>query len=291
MKIFFANDRKEVTMGGGFIFAQNFLKSMQAFVDVEVIDTPVGADLCFIPSPTMMTDKEKFEYVKEHKIPVVLRLDNMPRNSRNRGSGSSRVLKYATQAKAIVYQSQWAYGFLFPFIKKNKGCINDRVIYNGVDTELFRPDGAKIANPKGHYPVVIYSRHNRDELKNWPVCWYWYIELQRKYPNAKLLLLGRFADDLVEYNFDFFDDENIEYLGAISDRERYATILRSGDIFFAPYDYDACSNAVLEARASGLKVQTRPDATGGLPEILNPNLDISLARMGREYYNLFKEIV
>lgn len=140
-------------------------------------------------------------------------------------------------------------------------------------------------------PIVLYSRHNRDEVKGWHIAWYWFVEFARQHKNPALWLLGQYSPELQEYNFDFFDGEDVKYFGDVSDRAEYAKILRSADIFYAPYDYDACSNAVLEARASGLKIITRTDPTGGIPELLDPNLDISLERMGKEYFDLFTKIL
>lgn len=304
MKIFVANNYSDKTMGGGFVFAHNFVDAMLAH-DVEFTDTHLDADIVFIPAPTMLNDKEMANQILASKKPIVLRLDNAVRDSRNRGTGMSRMLKYASSASAIVYQSQWAKSFLHPWLEKEaapawyrhneeKGKpVDVRVIVNGVDTNLFHPSKSEDdrVRKERKEPIVLYSRHNRDEVKSWHIAWYWYVEFARQHKNAALWLIGQFSPELVQYNFDFFANEEIKYWGAIDNREQYAKVLRTADIFYAPYDYDACSNAVLEARASGLQIVTRPDPTGGIPELLDPELDISLERMGQEYFDLFTSLL
>lgn len=291
-------------MGGGFVFAHNFVDAMRPF-PVELVDTHLDADIIFIPAPTMLNDKELANTLIASKKPIVLRLDNAVRDSRNRGTGMSRMLKYASAASAIVYQSNWAKSFLHPWLAKEAAAawyrhkeetgkeVISQIIINGVDTGVFHPS----ENPDERVrrdrkdPVVVYSRYNRDEVKSWHIAWYWYVEFARQHRDAALWLIGNFSPELAQYNFDFFANETIKYWGAIDDRGEYAKILRSADIFYAPYDYDACSNAILEARASGLKIVTRPDPTGGIPEIVDPKLDITLERMGKEYFDLFTSLI
>lgn len=304
MKIYIASSYKEKSTGGGFVFQHNFAMIMSR-MGVDITDTHMDADIFFIPGPTMLNDKELFNDLVSRKKPIVLRVDNAVRDSRNRGSGMSRMIKYASAASAIVYQSNWAREFLGPYIykacagawwrfrKEHDLAVINQIILNGVDTNVFYPsqDQDQRVRRDRKDPVIVYSRHNRDEVKGWHIAWYWYVEFARQHKNAALWLLGQFSPELQEYNFDFFDGETVKYWGDISDRTEYAKILRSADLFYAPYDYDACSNAVLEARASGLKIVTRQDPTGGIPEILDPLLDVSLERMGREYLALFNDLI
>lgn len=306
MKIYIASEYKDKKSGGGFVFTHNFAMIMSR-MGVDIVDTHMDADIVFIPGPTMLNDKELFRDIQARKKPIVLRVDNAVRDSRNRGTGMSRMVKYASAASAIVYQSHWAENFIGAYLDKQckpafirfqeenpaRRLVERRVILNGVDTHVFFPSQNQDERVRRDRkdPVVIYSRHNRDEVKGWHIAWYWYVEFARQHKDAGLWLLGQFSPELQEYNFDFFDGEYVKYWGDVTDRDEYAKILRSADIFFAPYDYDACSNAVLEARASGLKIVTRPDPTGGLKEVMDPNLDVSLERMGREYLDLFNYLL
>jgi glycosyltransferase involved in cell wall biosynthesis len=241
------------------------------------------ADICLVAGVTMVT-RETIDKIKGLGKKLVVRLDNVPRNSRNRNTGTSRLKEFSQKANAIVWQSEWAKWYLQDFIAK-PGLI----IYNGVDTEVFGPDGDKY-DFKGK-PVFLYSRFNRDETKNWEVAWYEYQLIQRANREAKLVLVGNFSPEQMEYNFDFFRGERFEYLGIVDNQKEMAKIMRSCDYFLATYFNDCFSNTYLEALCSGVKL-TRISKTGGTSEMLGlwetrGREFFSLKRMVEDYLNLF----
>lgn len=284
LNLFIAKD-SEQQYGGGFSFIGNFRSGMAGYF--TEVDTPEKADVCLLPSSSMV-HPTTVERIEKSGRPMVLRLDNIPRNSRNRNTGTSRLIKYARRAKLVIFQSEWAKGYILPTLAKNNVTAPHRVIYNGVNTGIFNTRGPE--PKKGRY---LYSRFNRDETKNWHVVWYEYQMIHRRWEQdggdkPELWLVGAFSDELREYAFDFYNGEDVKYLGIAGSPQQYAQYLKSCETVLAPYYNDACSNTIVEAFCCGRSVDTLGFGhTGGTPELFNLNqqgFDWSHTRMVQEYY-------
>lgn len=233
-------------VGGGWTFA-NYLARL-GHEDYE------KAKIYFICSPTM-AQRDEVERAKADGKKIVLRIDNAVRNSRNRNTGMSRMYDFAQMADLVIYQSKWARDYLYPFTKKD-----GPVILNGVDTNLFKPT-KKIENS------YIYSRFNRDETKGWEVARYWF---SQNSANSKLWIVGNFSPELIEGNFDFYMEENYQFIPTMR-HEDYASLLNTMENFVYTYYNDAMSNSLIEALWSGCKI-VGPEyfrRTGGAPEIFD----------------------
>ena len=147
MRIYIVNQSKQ-KYGGGFTFIRNLKYGLKR--KVIFVDKWEEADIVFIAGATM-ADKEVVENAKKAGKRLILRVDNIPRNSRNRNTGTSRLEKYADLADRVVYQSKWAREYVKPLIKKE-----GQVIYNGVDLEIFNPDGFE--QPKNKDVVYLFSQ-------------------------------------------------------------------------------------------------------------------------------------
>lgn len=303
MKIFIANDSQQ-SLGGGWSFLRNF----QAGVHNAklAIFTPLmkDADVVFLPSSSMVKS-ETVEAAEQLGKPIVLRIDNIPRDSRNRNTGTSRLLTYYEKAKGVIFQSKWAtdwVGDWLQYASKGQPPLQS-IVYNGVDTSIFNPDGARLEK---RAPVYLYSRYNRDETKNWHVVWYEYQMIHRyakqlDKPIPELWLVGQFSPELLTYDplgirsFDFFRGEVVQYLGVVQNADEYANYLRTADYLLAPYYNDACSNTIIEAFATGVAVETLGYGhTGGTPELFRlqeSGFDWSQERMAKEYINLMESVV
>jgi glycosyltransferase involved in cell wall biosynthesis len=279
MKISLVCDSKQ-KLGGGFTFRRNLAKGLKQ-LGHDVIEDYRTADVVVVSGVTMV-DRATIKDIKTRKIKLVVRLDNVPRNSRNRNTGTSRLRDFTILANAVVYQSEWAKEYLVPFINR-EGAI----IHNGVDTDIFYRKGSKI-DFKGN-PVYLYSRFNRDETKRWENAWYEYQMIQRRNPKAKLVIVGNFSPDMVQYNFDFFMGENYEYMGIVDSQERMAQIYRSCDYLLATYYNDCYSNTYCEAIACGCQLY-RPDMSGGTPEVIEQGV-ISLEEMAEKYVLVFEDVL
>jgi glycosyltransferase involved in cell wall biosynthesis len=168
-------------------------------------------------------------------------------------------------ADLVIYQSEWARNFLMPFTGKD-----GKVILNGVDTARFCQRGTP---PDDSY---LYVRSSRDEGKQWVMAWYWFVN------NPGVLeIVGKFSGENLDWGFDFFNGERFRFMGEqtympdVYNRNRY---------FLYTYLNDACSNTLLEARASGCEIVDVYGMlqTGGAPEIMACE-DISVERMISDY--------
>jgi len=283
MKIYIANESKQ-KIGGGFTFLRNFIKAMKD--KVEFVENAEDCDIYFIAGATMVSKESVYE-AKQIGKKIVLRIDNAVKDSRNRGCGMSRMKAIAQKADKLVYQSKWSRDYLSSYLDKNGA-----VIRNGCDTKIFNLDGLKLE--RGGKKIYLYTRFNRDDTKNWHEAWYEFQKIHKSIGNAELWLVGQFSPELVEYGFDFFNGEQVNYLGVIEDEELMARIYRTANVLIFPYYNDACSNTLIEARCCGTKIFMTPSgATGGTPEILHkddPLVDFSLDKMADKYLKLFEEI-
>lgn len=277
MKIAIPSDSKQ-SLGGGFTFRRNLIQALGS----DFTESIREADVVLIPSSTMIVP-ETFNAIKGLNKKVVLRIDNIPRNSRNRNTGTSRLLKYAGESDAIVFQSEWARKYLSPFLKRTGS-----IIYNGVDTSIFNKHGDSY---NFGYPTYLFSRFNRDETKRWEKAWYEFQMIHRRTPESKLKIVGNFSQEQIDYNFDFYSGENVEYLGVVDDPKEMAKIYRGCQFFLATYYNDAYSNTYCEAMACGVQL-FQPSMTGGTPEIIeNFGKGVrSIQDMAQDYLSLFKSL-
>lgn len=272
--LYYIPQHSEQSIGGGWTFIKNFVKGMSPFGWTRTNDWR-DADIVLIAGATM-TNRDEIEAAKAAGKPIIFRVDNVPKDSRNRGTAIPRMRDFAKLADVVVYQSEWAAMFADPI------CGKGAVIYNGVDTTIFSfdPESERSGD-------CLYIQYSRNENKRWEEAWYRFHMLHRNSPNLTLHLVGQFSPEVSGNNFDFWNDERIVYHGIIDDQKQLADIMRSCSVLFFPAFADAAPNTVLEARACGMVI-AGVNEVGGTKEMLNPDLDISLDRMCQEYDSLFK---
>ena len=258
MKIYIAK-HEPGRIGGGWSFMDNLASGIS-----DMVSNYENCDIFFISSPSIIQRDEVVKAKADGKK-IVLRLDNVIRNSRNRNTGMTRMKDFCEMADLVIYQSQWAKDFLMPYTK-----TDGVVILNGVDTDKYSPDN------KGADDSYLYVRSSRDEGKQWIMAWYWFVNNP-----GKLEIVGKFSPDNLEYNFDFYNNERYTFMG---EQRNMPDIYRRNKNFLYTYLNDACSNTLLEARASGCNIIDVFGMlqTGGAPEIMACE-DISLNRMCSEY--------
>lgn len=267
--------------GGGWTWVSNALKCLPTTNYRDAL-------VYLIPSPSMVS-KEEVDQAQADGKKIVLRLDNIVRNSRNRNTGMSRMKRFAEQADLIVYQSQFAFDLLAPYIQK-EGVI----ILNGCDQSIFNPEGRQESTTAKY----MYSRVNRDETKNWEMARIYFQHVSLNQEDTKLHIVGHFSPELVEYNFDFYMNENYQYWGIMKDPQSLAQIYKDTDYFIYTYFNDACSNSLIEAISSGCYIADPYGmlATGGAAEILNSyklfgEEFLGLERMGKQYKEAIAKIL
>lgn len=285
MKIHIANQSKQ-TLGGGFTFLRTFEKYAKRD-GIEFCDFQKGVDIFFISGATMVT-RDQVQAAKDLGMKIVLRVDNIPRNSRNRNTGTSRLKDFAAMADLVVYQSNWAKNYIGPFladVDKSHG----PVILNGADEEVFNTNGAH--QPQDGSPQCMFIQYNRDETKRWHETWYDFQMLSRKDKNAHLWIVGNFSPENIEYKFDFYMGEKYRYVGVLDNPNDIAEYLRATHTLFIPYFNDACSNSLIEARLCGVK-NILCNETGGNPEIMSADLeDLKASNMVKRYLNEISKIL
>lgn len=290
-----------IDVGGASTFNRNFIKAITPF-GFNVVD---GGDyeILFITGATLASRDEVLEAKKQGKK-IVLRIDNILEDSKNRNTGMPRLRDFAELADKVVYQSKWANNIMKPYAGDGE------VIYNGVDTDIFYPRKEKKIwlNTR-----ILYCKYSRNEVKNWHYVQYFWREYNLESKDDVLVLAGKFSDITQKINnpFEFHNGEKWEYRGLLNPNQ-LADVMRGCDVAYLPYSFDACSNTILEAQACGLPVIY--DNTGGTREIVTfgksqgtlPVDDVSeavtlhssfkfdnfkeywgLKRMGEEYNNLF----
>lgn len=277
IKIYNPN-KSEQQMGGGWTFRSNLEMSLKD--RITFVDNWQDCDIFLISSVTIV-DKTEVHQAKAAGKKIVIRVDNMPRMSRNRRMHPhERMREFACMADRIVYQSKWSMNWIGSYIGFPEKSL---IIYNGVDTKTFYK---KPENKKG-YNIFLVIQYNRDENKRIPEALDMFTKEWLKDKRSKLIIIGRFSPEIVDANFDFFREEPYEYLGVIQNREELANAMRRADILLYPSYSDALPNTCTEAVACGLTVWHRGHAgVGEACTIPDPSLE----RMGNEYLKLFETL-
>ena len=265
--VYIANHSKQ-KLGGGFTFIDNFVKGSEN--KCKFVDKWQDAHVVFIPSSSMVIKEEIYE-AKAAKKRIVFRVDNMPKNSRNRNTGSSRMEAYAKIADVIIFQSEWAKNYVGSWlsITHKIDISKSPVVYNGVDESYFYYKD----NPIDRGDTYLFATYNTDENKRFSEAAYDFYKksmssLKRGKKRPKLTLVGNFAKELIEYNFDFFNDEDIKYIPVVSEKLKMGDIYRQHRYLYFPAFADASPNTVGEAISCGCEVLL-PNEIGGTVECIN----------------------
>lgn len=281
--IYIANQSKQ-KLGGGFVFLENFRKGANGLV--KFVDTWEEAHVVFIASATM-TPRDEILAAKAAKRKIVFRIDNMPKDSRNRGTAFSRMKDYGQLADVIIFQSQWAKDYVGTWLESNHkvDLKKSHVIYNGVDTEFFYYKD----NPADRGESYLYTTFNTDENKRFPEAAYDFHLRHREAKNKNqklptLKLVGNFPKEIVPYKFDFFNGEQFSYHPPVEDRKKMGDIFRSCRYLYFPAFADASPNTVSEAIACGCEVLLS-NPVGGTKEVIEQfkNKIITIQDMAEAY--------
>lgn len=172
-----------------------------------------------------------------------------------------RVFDRWTQEYTCVSQhlEQW----LYQTVKVQKPVTQ---IYNGVDTELYRPGTddmkMKVRAELGIAPAtfVIGIIGRLDPIKDHPTLIQAVRDLSSHYPDVKLLIVGEGPE---RPRLEALQDEHCLLLG---NRLDVPAILQTLDVFVLPSFNEGISNTILEAMAAGIPVVATD--VGGNPELV-----------------------
>lgn len=245
MKLYIANDSQQ-SIGGGWTFIRNFTRGIGS--KVQIVGYADKPNIALIPASTM-TDYNKIKHLKDQGVKVVLRVNGIPEDTRNRGTGYSRMKAISSLADKIIFQSHFSkIRFCYAYqISKEDIDKRSTIIHNGVDTNVFNPEGSRYK--WGKEVKFLYVQFNRHENKRFQEA----REIFRHYKGDKeLVIVGRFSQETIEYKFDLYPHEKYRYIPTIEDPRELAKIMRSCNILLFPAFLDNMPNTVLEARACGL---------------------------------------
>ncbi len=277
MKIYIPNTSKQ-TIGGGWTFRNNIQKALKD--RAHFVDNVKDCDVMLICGVTI-TNVGDVKWAKQQGKGIVFRVDNVPKKSRNkRQTPHERMKEIADLCDVVIYQSEWAKEYCFPLTGEGT------IIYNGVDTKLFSP--AKHLQP--NHNRYLFAYHGKSELKGFWIAHAYFQRMFREDSKAEFWFMNDFGRDLEELQnskFDFWNGEKYKHLPFAETPEQMAMVMKQCTHLIFPSVGDAAPNTVLEARACGLEVVgIAKFVQSGTEELLNPNIDISLERMGDEYFGV-----
>ena len=253
-------------IGGGYTFHDNFVKAItDKYPDIQFVPENEDHDILFAFSCTTVNG-ETIERSKKKGAKFVLRMDGVPEDNRNSGRGTRRLIEYALQADHIVYQSEFVLNTVGKILQNNGVEAPRSIIQNGVDTDVFTPEGEKIGI-KGS-PKILHIAYRKDPNKRYEEVVAMYREYFMNNREANLVLLGRYPTEWMTYNMGFFNGERHQRLGIITDRKTKAMMIRSCDLMFYPSFADPAPNVVLEALSCGVPVLF--NGYGGAMEMIRP---------------------
>jgi glycosyltransferase involved in cell wall biosynthesis len=259
------------------------ISTFLARAGVEVVTTPGSGEdvaLCIQWEPELSV----VEDLSRRGVPIVHRLDGRARSlvklydkdEENRRINalaswtvfqSRHVLEHTTQAQETIF------GIEPPI------CLDPArgsVIYNGVDSDVFRADGEREALP-GEFVVlhIAFTHGIRKGVKDLVEA----ATLLRGNPRIRFVTVGRQDQDQA-WGRMLMSLPNVTHLGVIVDRERMARVMRGAHVLFFPSRGDYCPNTVLEALACGLPAWYHP--SGGTPELVEAGEIVAGVPMSRD---------
>jgi glycosyltransferase involved in cell wall biosynthesis len=234
-------------------------------------------------------DPEIASRIKKKGIKILYRINGVYLGKEGLESFDNKTLEQLhTLADKVIYQSKFSLvevqEYLNVSIEKQP-----TIVYNGVDTELFTPEG-KTIDRKGYENILLSAglfrpnKRPQDVIDAMPY-------ILERFPNTLYALVGPesygniFQAMVNKINY-YRIENNVAFIGPV-EQETIPVYYRSADIFMHLAWLDPCPNTVIEAMACGLPVIHA--ATGGTPELVNePDLIISSAYDNDRPYSLEK---
>jgi hypothetical protein len=284
MRIYLPNTSRQ-SIGGGWTFRQNLMMGLDK--DCQISFSFEECDIVLITGATMVSRDEIIQ-AKNAGKKIIFRIDNIPKDSRNRGTAFSRMVDFGKMADWLIFQSEWAKDYVGWWFKQNGIDVENKsnVIYNGVNSNYFYE--AKQTN-KIRENRYLYVQFNRDENKRFPEACYLFHQEFRKNKSAELILVGQFSPEVERYKFDFFAGEYVDYQGIIENQEHMGNLMRTCKYILFPAYADASPNTLLEAISCDCKpIGINP--VGGSIEVLKLK-GRTISQMANEYKEIFNQVL
>jgi len=176
-------------------------------------------------------------------------------------------------ADYIIYQSKYSKSCCDKFLGANRfkpHCV----IYNGVDTDHFSNHGpsANLTDSPEQKIFITVSRFRRSDQIIPLIKSFQNFQSISKY-DAKLVIIGNFAKDLLSIPQRYANDPTIAFLGPLPN-SALPDCLRAADVFLFTHLNPPCPNNVIEAMACGLPICGVND--GAMSELTTPKQNSEL---------------
>lgn len=244
IKIYIPNT-SNTSLGGGFTFIRNLRKGLTG--KVEFVNTWQECDIIFVFGITTIDKGELHEAIRAGKK-LVLRVDNIPRKSRNRRqSPAERLTEFGNLASLVVYQSEWCKQFAGYFISNKKYTL----INNGVDDTIYNT-----SDRKNDGKTYLYINYNDNPNKRFDEAIYRFEMEWRADNKAHLIIAGNAPSIYIEnpqYNWDLNVPAKVDYEGILESPKDIADLMKRCDFILYPSFAEAYPNTLLEALACGVR--------------------------------------
>lgn len=268
MKIFVPMFRVRET-GGSSSFAKKFKKGLEMKGHQVFFEFRSDYDVLFV---IVMCNPLYLIHAKIHHKKIIHRLDGMYYWSVAKWKypllnfPAKIIHKYFSDF--TVYQSQYSKYCSDKFLGKRKD-EKCKIIYNGVDTDLFSPIGEKIENLRDNPEQKIFitaSRFRRfDQII--PIIKSLQIYRKKYNNNFKLLIIGNFTGKVKRFPEKLKKFTYLCFIGKVKN-EDLPKYERAADVFLMTHLNPPCPNNIIEAIACGLPVCGVAD--GAMKELTVP---------------------
>jgi glycosyltransferase involved in cell wall biosynthesis len=144
------------------------------------------------------------------------------------------------------------------------------IIYNGIDTEIFRPS----EQPKDSHKFIILCASRLSRRKGFNYVIDAFYKISSKYPQAELIIAGGEGNaekELKDQVKKFKLENKVSFTGLVTPNTEFLKYYQRADVFVFPSLNEGMSNNMLEAMASGLAVIMTP--TGGAQELVKDGIN------------------
>lgn len=281
MKIFIPN-LQEGKIGGGMTFTKNFIDLASDYITSDFDNS----DTFFISGVTLVS-RDIFNSAKDSGKKIVVRVDGVPEDARNRGTGWSRLKDYTKEADLVIYQSD----FVKRTVGKLLGVVGP-VIYNGVDKSVFNTKNIDPSKKEYQNRILFVNYRKAEQNKRVEEAIERFRYHKVKNPNAFMQFVGLFPKNIREWNFWMLDNEkgkDWNYFGVAHTPVELAQIMKEARYIAFPSFADPCPNTLIEAMSCGCKPLWLNDY-GGQHDIVRlwHNIDWSRERMIKEYIEVME---
>lgn len=251
--------------GGTSTFARKFQRGMQDRGHEVVFSQPKQYDI-LLASPR--APLRALLNAKQKQLPIVQRLDGVyyPAIKGALYPMHNASLWYIRKffATALIYQSAFSKQSCDQFLGTSS--LTSIQIYNGVDTNVFTPQGeiADIRDNPNQHVFITASRFRRED-QIIPLLQAYHIYREQHTSNSKLVIIGNFESSVEHILKKWRHAAGVSFLGIVP-HERLPLYLRAADAFVFTHRNPPCPNNVLEAMAAGLPICGVAD--GSMPELV-----------------------